>query len=586
MLNKHQAVTGVVACAALIVTAHAQVGRGGSEWLTARGDAQRTSWIRTDAKISVESMSKAGFDQQWTRKLDSLGQASSALGPGVSANGVTLFIPMSIVTGSGNNVYALDNDTGYVVWQRHIDAPVAAPSPECPGGVSPSATRIVSLTPAPITLPTPGRAGQAYRSVIGGPGEGAPVEVRGGAQGARGAGGAQGARGAQGAQGAGSAPGTAPQRGAGGFGPPAGPAIPGATPEQLGGGRGGLGRASGVVYAIASDGVLHVMGLPSGKDIQKPAEFFPANARWSDPIAVNTTLYTTTSGGCGGAPNAVWAIDLDSDGKPVVSWTSGGPIVGPIAFTSDGTLIAAIGQSRIGVSGEKPNAMVALDGKTLRLKDWFVASSLSGSEFVTGPTVFRAGDREIVAAATQDGRVVLLDAASLGGADHATPLASASIGSGARFTAGSLATWQEMTITPPPPPPPAAPGTASAPAAPAQPDITLGTRWILAPVGTTVVALKLVDRGGSLTLDPGWTAANLAAPATPVVVNGVVFALATGSPAALHAYDGATGKELWSSGTTLTSAAAPGSFWSAFGQVYVGTTDGVLHAFGFLDERR
>jgi len=78
--------------------------------------------------------------------------------------------------------------------------------------------------------------------------------------------------------------------------------------------------------------------------IQRPAEFFPANARWSDTIAVNTTLYATTTGRCGGAPDAVWAIDLESEGKPVTSWkTNGGPIVGRVAFASDGTLYAATG---------------------------------------------------------------------------------------------------------------------------------------------------------------------------------------------------------------------------------------------------
>src|SRR5207237_7982618 len=122
--------------------------------------------------------------------------------------------------------------------------------------------------------------------------------------------------------GPGGLPAGAPAGRGGGFGGPAGPPIPGATPEQLGGGRGGLGRASGVVYAVSSDGILHVLGLPSGKDIQRPAEFFPANARWSDTIAVGTTLYATTTGNCGGAPNAVWAIDLESEGKPVVSWKS------------------------------------------------------------------------------------------------------------------------------------------------------------------------------------------------------------------------------------------------------------------------
>ena len=111
----------------------------------------------------------------------------------------------------------------------------------------------------------------------------------------------------------------------------------------MGSGR-GLARASGVVYAVSSDGVLHVLGLPSGKDMQKPAEFFPANARWTDTIAVNTTLYATTAGTCGGAANAVWAIDLESEGKPVTSWkNSGGPIVGRLAFGTDGTVFAAIG---------------------------------------------------------------------------------------------------------------------------------------------------------------------------------------------------------------------------------------------------
>ena len=36
----------------------------------------------------------------------------------------------------------------------------------------------------------------------------------------------------------------------------------------------------------------------------------------------------------------------------------------------------------------------------------------------------------------------------------------------------------------------------------------------------------------------------------------------------------------------MTTFASPGSFWSALSQVYVGTNDGTLHTFGFLDERR
>ena len=36
----------------------------------------------------------------------------------------------------------------------------------------------------------------------------------------------------------------------------------------------------------------------------------------------------------------------------------------------------------------------------------------------------------------------------------------------------------------------------------------------------------------------------------------------------------------------MTTFASPGSFWSGLSQIYVGTNDGTLHAFGFLDERR
>jgi hypothetical protein len=360
-------------------------------------------------------------------------------------------------------------------------------------------------------------------------------------------------------------------------------------------GRGGLGRPSGVLYAVSSDGILHVLGLPSGKDIQRPAEFVPANARWSDTIAVNTTLYATTTGNCGGAPNAVWAIDLESEGKPVVSWKSnGGPIVGRLAFASDGTVLAAIGPGTATGDG-KVNAVVSLDPKTLQVKDWFTQS---GVEFVTGPAIFKHNDQDIVTVATKDGRVLLLSAASLGGADHSTPLHSSAAAPGSVIAGNALATWQELTITPPPPAPPPVAGAAPAagpPAAPAQPTVTYGARWILAPIATGIVAFKVVDTGGSLALDRGWAAGNLTTPETPIVVNGVVFALATGrpstpagrgAPAVLYAYEGTTGKALWNSKGAMTTFASPGSFWSAMSQVYVGTNDGTLHAFGFLDERR
>ena len=553
----------------------AQPGRGGSQWLTPFADAQRTSWVRADDKISVAAMSKTGFGLQWKASLDDQARGPQGLAQGVTASGVTLFVPMSIVTGASNTVYAIDNDIGYVVWQRQFDLPLPASSPACPGGSTSAATRIVRLD-ASATAGAPGlsfgRAAVGYRSLVGEPGEGVPVEGRAGGAGARGA-----------------APAAAAGRGAGrrGAAPPAPPIpaargvqaeerIPGAPRREEGGAYRLLFRPSGVVYVITSDGLLHVLGLPSGKDMQRPAPFVPANSRWSAPVAVGTTMYTATSGTCGGAPDGVWAIDLDSEAKPVVSWkTNGGGVAGAVAFTPGGTLIAAVGPGR--TSGEgKANAIVALDPKTLQPTDWFTQPA---AEFVTGPTIVRHDNRDIVAAATRDGRIVLLDASSLGGADHGTPLfvSEPFLGPGGSVSADALAAWQPS---------------------PAE-------TWILLPISgrpTTnaalsaggVLALKLVDQGGRLSLQPAWASDDLVAPATPVIVNGVVFALGTGrpstpdgrgTPAVLHAYEGVTGKRLWNSGKAMSTFASPRSMWSGLGQIYIGTHDGTLHAFGFNDER-
>jgi outer membrane protein assembly factor BamB len=118
-----------------------------------------------------------------------------------------------------------------------------------------------------------------------------------------------------------------------------------------------------------------------------------------------------------------------------------------------------------------------------------------------------------------------------------------------------------------------------------------------------IIALKVVDDGGRLSLQPGWVSRNLLSPITPIIVNGVVFAVSSGrpavtagataadlarraSPAVLYALSGADGKELWNSGETIASFLPGRSFWSATGQVYVGTFDSTLYAFGFAMERK
>jgi outer membrane protein assembly factor BamB len=548
----------------------AQVGRGWSDWPTPYADAQRTSWLQTDPNISVESLSKLGFELQWKSKLDNQRLGLHGLTQGVTASGVTLFVPASIVAGSSNKLYLIDNDTGYVIWSRTFEGTLPTTSGACSGGVTGAPTRIVSgaaPTPVPAGPPPPARGNQqGYRSLIGEPGQGIPVEPRGGG----------------------------PPRGA-----PVGPARQGGAPAPAAQGRGdGIPGAPNVVsgagtqrvmvgYAVAADGQLHVVGLQSGKDLQKPAPFLPPNSQFSNPVAVGTMLYAATSGNCAGAPNGVYAIDLDAaDNKPVVSYrTNGGSVVGTVAFSSDGnTLLAAIGPGTVTANG-KANAIVALDPKTLQLKDWFTQPT---AEFVTGPTVFRHGTKDLVSAATKDGRVIVLDAASLGGAEHATPLAASTplFGSGGSISAEALSTWARN---------------------PEQSDS--GTRWILVPISGrplgrrtngairngAVIALGVKEVNGTVSLEPEWTSNDLTSPATPIIVNGVVFALSsgrqgaagrTGSPAVLFAHDGVSGKALWNSGKSMTASASSKSFWSALSQVYIGADDGTVYAFGFLDERR
>jgi outer membrane protein assembly factor BamB len=197
--------------------------------------------------------------------------------------------------------------------------------------------------------------------------------------------------------------------------------------------------------------------------------------------------------------------------------------------------------------------------------------------------------------AGNQGRLYLLDSASLGGPDHhtaafATPALSSST---TDFSTGALATWEDAG----------------------------NTRWVAAPVAGplasdvtfpatngkitngAVAAFKVVALNGKPSLQPAWISRDLVSPAPPMVINGIVFALGTGEfhtsdakmtaaqraqhsvPAILYALDAATGKELWNSGKTISSFVHSGGLSSGNSQVYLSTWDSVLYAFGIPIER-
>jgi outer membrane protein assembly factor BamB len=522
-----------VMCVLASATGWAQIsGRPiGFEWRTTSADLQRTSWLRVDPHLSAQSVSTPAFTLQWRETLDNAVRASASLTQGITINGMYGFSTAgNVIGGASNNVFAVDTDTGFPYWRRHIDAPLQSPTPRCPGGITGAPARVVAdLVPPPMQLPPRPPTGRGYRSAVGQPGEGVPMDL------ARLDGGA-GLRAASAAPAPAAAPPTAsaaPARG----GPPA------------------PGTRYAPIYVVSSAGMLHVLGPVSGIDVQRPAPFLPPNARYSDLAGFGGMLYTSTSEGCGGVANGVWAITLDED-KKVSSWpTHGGSPIGNVAFTSVGNIIVAIGAGTAGAGGFA-NAIVALDPKTLQPTDWF---SSGKSDFATTPVVFRHNGVEIVAAATVDGRVFLLNADALGGADHSTPLFSSTSVGGAAAPEG-LATFELD-----------------------------GARWLLVPTGGAIAAHKVVAGGDRLALQQGWTSRSLPASTAPIVVTDVVFAAASGrsqGSAVLFAFDARSGRDLWNSGTTIRSNIPRANVWASNSQVYVGTHDGTVYAFGFELERR
>jgi outer membrane protein assembly factor BamB len=330
----------------------------------------------------------------------------------------------------------------------------------------------------------------------------------------------------------------------------------------------------------------------TAKELLKPVQFLPPNAHATDLTAVNGKIYTATVNECGGVPNAVWAVDPNAENPEVISWkTNGGSVAGTLAFGADGTVYAAVGEGKVAGADGYADAVVALDPETLKVKD---SISLPGAGFSGAPVVLRSRGKELLAAAADDGRIFLMEAASLGGADHKTPLEVTSPSAGARPRAvgGALATWEDAR----------------------------GVTWLLSPSAAPSSSARFAESNGPVTngaitayrvrfgakpaLEAAWISRDLTAPLTPIIVNGVVFALSSGeyqpdnatlgaaertrrsSPAMLYALDAATGKEIWNSGKTMTSFVRRTGLSASPGQIYVVTSDSTIYCFGMPYERQ
>ena len=476
---------------------YGQGGRGGVDWTTTGNDAQRSNWIKADAKISAESLRKPGFAFLWKVKLANSPSQPMLIDRYIGYRG---FRSLGFAGTASDKIFALDTDLGRIEWQMQLKGTASpAATAACPGGMTSALARRTATAFAAAGAGGGGRGrGGPAKSGVGEPGQGAVTLA--------------------------AAP--APARG-------------GAPPDAAGGrrgpGGGGGGRQPEFVYALTGDGMLHTMYISNGVEPAPAVQFIPANANAQGLIVIDDVAYAATAGGCGGVEDAVWALDLST--KNVASWKpASGKIAGTAgpAFGPDGTVYVTTTGGHLAV----------LEGRTLKPKG-FAASQKE--EFTSSPVVFEFKGKTLVAAATRSG-VQLMDAADF----------SISGSQGGTGAPGALTAWRD----------------------------TSGVHWLLVPAGDVLTAFKVTESGSKPSLVSAWTSRELNGATTPMVVNGVVFAVSGAGPrrnarGILYAFDGMTGKELWSSGSAITSAAHAGGLSAGGSQMYVGTYDGTLYAFGF-----
>jgi outer membrane protein assembly factor BamB len=498
------------------------------DWTTIGNDAQRSSWIRSDPKISTSSVKQPEFQLLWKMDLDNQARLQNALTPPVLLDFLIShrgFRSLAFVGGSDGNVFAMDTDLARTEWERRfgVAAQYPEPTPDCPGGMTASLTRRTSAAlPALGGFSGTGRRSPGV-SAVGEPSQGATLL-------------------------------SVPRA------PASRPAeAPKPNPRQQVPPRRVL-RGLTVVYALTGDGLLRTMLVSNGYDHVPPIPFLPANANARGLIVVDGVAYVATSNGCGGVADGVWALDLET--KNVTSWKSGSGSVAGVAghaIAPDGTLYVATTDGRV----------VALEAKTLKQT---AVHEAAGQSFVSSPVVIDYNDKDYLAVAAKDGSLHLIEAAKLSGAPLSkTPGYAAA----ANFAPGALATWRDSAnvtwvLTP-------VGGALGAGA---------GLSGNGQVTNGAVAAWKLAEKNGRLAFDGGWASRDMESPLPPIIVNGVVFAAAGGNlqrstPAVLYALDGATGKVIWDSGKTITAPAPATGLASGGGTVYLGVHDGALYAFGF-----
>lgn len=363
------------------------------------------------------------------------------------------------------------------------------------------------------------------------------------------------------------------------------------------------------VYVLASDGKLYSLNLATGADSRPARDFVPPFAKTWSLNLFKGVIYTPTSQACNKVRSAIYAINAEGgESRQFLAMrTYGAGIWGRagVAIDEEGTVFAGTGDGIFDpAKGQYPNTILAVDGKSLELKDYFTPKNYAwiakkdldmGN---TSPVVFPYGKKELVAASGKLGVIWLLDAKCMGGSDHMTPLYASPVLANAEASYYGKGFWGAFAT---------------------RLDKN-GKRWIYAPAwgpktpqttfkrgngeapSGSIMAFQVTGPDKKPVLAPMWQSLDMAVPAPPIVVNDIVLALSDGDNidqndatghllastfrathprgnSVLYALDAATGKVLFSSQATMPGFSHFSGISVAGGTVFAVTWDNTVYAF-------
>jgi outer membrane protein assembly factor BamB len=367
---------------------------------------------------------------------------------------------------------------------------------------------------------------------------------------------------------------------------------------------------SNTLYVIAPDGSLNGLDLGSGKVTFGPVPYVSPFAKsWSLNLA-DGVVYTTVSLGCGNGRAGVYAADVRDPHRPAFRqlmlsgaytagiWGRGGAVIGEDGRLYGGTADGDTDPAK----GDYSNTVVAASLHDLSIADYFLPPNwkyLKKDDLDVGsasPVWLKWKNRNIVAHGFKEGVVYLLDGDSMGGPDHGSPLYAtprlsndqeqccdgSGIWGGLSYSRDAKGgTWLYVPVGGPP--------SAHAPAFP----VTNGAN----PHGSIMAFRMVADPATQKpVLQPAWVSGDFNFPDPPVIANGVVFALSNGEnpnqrgdeskrflntrPAVLKALDAATGRELYNSGTAISTWVHFSALAIADGMVFAVDHDSNIYGFG------